>query len=104
MGMLPLMPLRLGSWWDKGEEIDIVADDGSGNYLFGECKWHENLVGPGVLRELRRKADLVARKETVKTRCYALFSRSGFTEEVRSEAGSESVLLLQEEDFTRLRS
>ena len=38
---LPFQPVQVGSWWtgDGGEEVDVVALDGQGGLLVGECKW-----------------------------------------------------------------
>lgn len=33
------VPLRVGRWWHKGEEIDIVAEDTHGDVLVAEAKW-----------------------------------------------------------------
>jgi len=54
--------MRLGRWWHRGEEIDIVAlNDVNKEAGFFEVKWSE--LGrrnvKRILAELRRKADLV---------------------------------------------
>src|SRR5690606_27999485 len=38
---LPFRPIQVGSWWsaDSTEEVDVVALDGQGGLLVGECKW-----------------------------------------------------------------
>jgi AAA+ ATPase superfamily predicted ATPase len=37
---LPFAFSKIGRWWRKGSEIDIVAfNEDSKNILFGECKW-----------------------------------------------------------------
>jgi len=38
---LPFRPVQVGSWWsaDASEEVDVVALDGQGGLLVGECKW-----------------------------------------------------------------
>jgi len=51
---------RLGRWWDRNEEIDIVGLNRERNRsLFGEVKWSKNLVGVDVLKSLQEKAKKV---------------------------------------------
>jgi AAA+ ATPase superfamily predicted ATPase len=75
----------IGRWWGPNpkekheEEIDILAADGRGNTLFGECKWRNNRAGNDVLAELVRKSELFSAGLKKK---YILFSKSGFTAEL----------------------
>lgn len=56
-GKLPFLLERLGSWWDRDAEIDVVAlSDHEGAKLVGECKWWAQPVGENVLDELVHKA------------------------------------------------
>jgi AAA+ ATPase superfamily predicted ATPase len=60
-GLLPFVYTRLGSWWHRGGEIDIVclrADQS--NILFCECKWQDDVDGDRILAELRTKASRVS--------------------------------------------
>jgi len=70
---------RVGRWWNKSEEIDIVAI--KGNLLApAECKWTNQPVGASIYRNLLRKTSILQEalgKKTHKIECY-LFSRSGF--------------------------
>ncbi|MDO9508239.1 MAG: ATP-binding protein [Thermovirgaceae bacterium] len=70
---------RVGRWWDKNEEIDIVGI--KGNLLAAaECKWTNQPLGVAVYRNLLRKTALfqgASGKNNEKTEFY-LFSRSGF--------------------------
>ncbi len=43
----------------QNEEIDLVAIDNEGRYLFGECKWKSEKVGIDVLEDLLRKSLLL---------------------------------------------
>jgi len=75
----------IGRWWGANpkekheEEIDILAADGRGNTLFGECKWRNIRMGNDVLAELIRKSGLFPAAQKKK---YVLFSKSGFTAEL----------------------
>ncbi len=60
--LLPFRFTKLGRWWRRGEEIDIVAlDEGSKKALFVEVKWSDLTAGKArkVLRQLEKKAELV---------------------------------------------
>ncbi len=85
----------IGRWWQKNEEIDIVAlDEESKTVYFGECKWSNKKVGDDIYQELVRKSQLVDwHKETRKDR-YMLFSKSGFTKRMKDTAKKEKVLLI----------
>ncbi len=94
---------RIGRWWGKDpskpkgmnqEEIDVVAlNEKSKDILFAECKWSNEKVGVEVYEELKRKAKLVQWHNDDRHEHYALFSKSGFTEEMRGIAEKEHVLL-----------
>jgi hypothetical protein len=59
--LLPFVFSRIGSWWHKGEEIDIVAvRDDEQKILFCECKWQENVNGERVLADLMAKSAMVS--------------------------------------------
>ncbi|QDA31398.1 ATP-binding protein [Thermococcus indicus] len=61
-GELPFRFTKIGRWWRKGEEVDLVAlNERERQALFVEVKW-KNLGGRearGILKELERKAELV---------------------------------------------
>lgn len=75
---------KIGRWWDKREEIDIIAlNEKEKRILFAECKWQDNVDADKIIGELKRKASLVewngSRKES-----YALFAKS-FRKKVSEE-------------------
>ena len=99
-GRLPFLPERIGSWWDRHTEIDVVAvSDADGAVLVGECKWWDSPVGMNVLEELRRKAMLLPLEGRWTHVWYALWSKAGYTPEVQALAGEEGVLLMRVEDL-----
>jgi uncharacterized protein len=72
---LPFRPARVGSWWteDASDEVDVVAVDGSGRVLLGECKWGS--VAREDLQKLERRANLILPNlDGVRTVTLALFS------------------------------
>lgn len=90
-GKAPVSFHRIGRWWNRQKEIDLVAlNQDTGDALFVECKWTSNPVDIDILHELKRKSeDVPARKE----RCfYLLASKSGFSARLR-EAQEAHILL-----------
>lgn len=85
----------IGRWWQKNEEIDLVALDEENNTIwFGECKWSINPVGEDLYRDLQRKAGLVQWGRENRQQRFMLFSRSGFTEGMKKLAIQDGVLLV----------
>lgn len=101
-GELPFMPERVGAWWDRRDEIDVVAvSDAERTLLIGECKWSAHPVGMNVLGELKRR---LARLKTSAGNEWAhvflaLFSKSGFTPELSAVAADEDVALVEAKDL-----
>lgn len=114
----------LGRWWDKGDEIDLVAfNRKQGKALFVEVRWSEKLVGTDVYEKLKVKAEKVrlgawdkakgssreggkggegetGRKggysgDSEPERHFALFSRKGFTPAMLKVAREEHVTLFK---------
>jgi uncharacterized protein len=87
----------------SGHEVDVIALDraslprGKGSHvtLLGEAKYTAKPRGIGDLRRLEHIADmLTARGYRTSETAYALFSRAGFTDELRTAAGHGRVHLL----------
>lgn len=85
-GALPFGYERLGRYWDKNIEIDIMAIDGEEkNVLLGEIKWQKRPVGIKTLEELREKAKRLSILPD--SRNYLLLiSKSGFTRSLQDMA------------------
>ena len=59
-GVLPFHFTRIGKWWHKEQEIDIVAyNETSKRAVFCECKWSNRVNPREVLDHLKEKASLV---------------------------------------------
>jgi AAA+ ATPase superfamily predicted ATPase len=61
-GKLPFKFTRVGRWWRKDEEIDLVAlNEREKRALFVEVKWKDlgGREARGILKDLERKAELV---------------------------------------------
>ncbi|OFZ52817.1 MAG: ATPase, partial [Bdellovibrionales bacterium RIFOXYB2_FULL_36_6] len=91
---------KVGRWWSKDSEIDIVAiNDDENSILFGEAKWSTKKVGTDILTDLKRKSSMVEWGKKNRKEYYALFSRKGFTEEVKMIAEKEGVFLIGVEEI-----
>ena len=67
---------RIGRWWDRQSEIDLVAlNRETGQTLFVECKWASQPVDTGVLNTLKRRAQNLHAGQAF----YLIASKSGFT-------------------------
>jgi AAA+ ATPase superfamily predicted ATPase len=88
---LPFKARSIGRWWNNKEEIDIVAYDDQQSFIFGECKWKNKKVGLNELYNLERKADNFF---NVKQKYFALFSKSGFSEELKNLSSQRKDILL----------
>jgi AAA+ ATPase superfamily predicted ATPase len=91
-GMLNFLPERIGGWWDREAEIDVLAISLSEKIaLVGECKWSVNLVGTNILVDLKQKAQVLLKDYGVQKVQYALFARTGFTPALVEQAKAEEV-------------
>ena len=103
-----LFPIdRVGRWWGADasrkssgnqEEIDVVALNASTrDILFAECKWGAKPIGADVYTGLKRKAKLVNWHNGNRKEHFALFSKSGFNDEMRALAEKDGALLFDPE-------
>ena len=75
---------KIGRWWHKGIEIDIVGiNEENSNIVFGECKWTDKKVDTNVLEKLKRKSKEVKWKNSKRKEEFILFSKSGFTKNLQ---------------------
>jgi hypothetical protein len=75
---LAFRPVQVGSWWsaDSSEEVDVVALDGQGGLLVGECKWGR-ADSRDLDRLMRRGGLVVADAGAVDRVTTVLFSAGG---------------------------
>ncbi len=85
---------RVGRWWERENEIDLVALSPSRNsILFGEVKWSARPVGLDIYDALVRKARLVSWGAPGRTERFVILSRSGFTPALLDRARADQVAL-----------
>lgn len=83
---LPFYFTKIGRWWSKTEELDILATDHAKSaFLIGECKYRNT---PFALSDLRKMQSKFFPEKPEAQLYYYLFSKNGFTEDVRSAAGT----------------
>ncbi len=104
-GEMPILFTSIGRWWGtdpatrRETEIDLIAQDGY-DYLICECKWKNERLDMSVLNGLKEKADVFSKKRN--NTYYLLFSKSGFTDALISEAeNDEKVILISMDQLMR---
>lgn len=86
---------RVGRWWYKGDEIDVVGiDDQTETIVLGECKWTSEPVSESLLSDLEQLTPEVRWRGTDRTVRYALFAKNGFTPELNAIADERTDLHL----------
>jgi AAA+ ATPase superfamily predicted ATPase len=91
---LPFRFTSIGRWWDRAQEIDIVAYNPQGAYLICECKWRNQRTGMRDLLKLQEKTMTLQANETY----FMFFSKSGFTSELLEYASKHDHITLVSED------
>ena len=84
---------EISSFWNNEVEFDIFAKF-EDFCVAGECKYKERKICKSVLNLLHSKCE----KADLKPNLIALFSKSGFSEELLN-LGSDKILLFDTDDF-----
>lgn len=91
MGELPFHFAKIGRWWNKSNELDIMATDREkSRYLLGECKFRNVPFTVADFNKMKEK--FVPTQE--KSVYYWLFSKSGFTDDVIDLARDGTIRLV----------
>ena len=94
--LFPDISQKVGKWWHRGREIDIVAlDEGREKIVFCECKWTNRKIGKKIFFDLKEKAKHVDWRNDARKEEYCIISRGGFTSGLRE-------LIDNEDDVTGL--
>lgn len=98
-GDLACMVLKIGKWWgtnpaQKEEtDIDVVGlDTVNKQAVIGECKFKNELLDKGIFEQLVARKGLLDKKYQVVQ--YLLFSKSGFSDWIKENAGRENMYLV----------
>jgi uncharacterized protein len=98
---LEFTPSAVGRWWNRRQEVDVVAM-GEGAALLGECKWSSRPVGVNVLDNLRQRAQPLVEQQGWDNVRYALFSRSGFTPALQRRAAGDDIVLVNLQELVSI--
>jgi hypothetical protein len=79
---------KVGSYWDKSGEIEILGRTKLGKTLAGACKYSKAKANKSELSKLQEKCD----KAKLKADIFIIFSKNGFSSEFKKEK-SESLKL-----------
>lgn len=94
---------RVGKWWEREKEIDIVAlNAGTKEILFGEAKWSEKPIGINIYEDLKEKAYFVEWHKKDRKEHYLLCSKSGFTKDMIDLAKKDRVILMHKDKLIKL--
>ncbi len=90
--------VKIGSYYDKKVEIDILAVRKSGAMVAAACKYSKEPAKSNMMHTLIEKCT----KAELEISDYVLFSKNGFTPEVEALKEKEVVLLSETELFSLL--
>lgn len=85
---------EIGSIWGADFDIDVAGRLVDGSMIYGECKWWKDPVGENILDQLIERASLTSYGQGNTKRQFILYSRSGFTSELRKRAISQKGIVL----------
>jgi AAA+ ATPase superfamily predicted ATPase len=94
---------KIGRWWDRNEEIDIVAlNEEENKILLGEVKWSNKPVGIDIFENLKSKSKKVEWNKEKWNEYVCLFSKSGFTESMLKIAKKEKIILFHKDKLMEI--
>ena len=85
---------EVGQIWNADYDIDIAGRLLDGAMIYGECKWWIDPVGENVLTTLTDRAGITVYGKGVGSRYLVLYSRKGFTSDLRARADRDPSILL----------
>ncbi len=89
--------VEAGSYWDKNIELDLLAKTANGTLIAGECKWKNQRISKNILNKLQKKCEVAHLDITY----FALFSKSGFSNELLKNS-NKNLLLFDLQAFETL--
>lgn len=73
--------VKIGSYWDKTNEIEILGKTKGGKVIAGLCKYSKSKANKSELAKLQEKCA----KASLTADIYVVFSKSGFSSEFKKE-------------------
>ena len=102
-GDLPFKFGRIGRWWHKDKEIDLVAlNEESRQVMFVECKWQNRQIGVNVLEDLMNKASFVDWKKDNREEYLCIISKKGLTANGTQFAKENAIVSFDMADMERV--
>lgn len=89
--------VEIGTYWDNKIELDIYAKTASGKTIVGSCKYTNSKVKKSELSRLQE----ICTKTGIKADTFVLFSKSGYSSELKSLKG-ENLKLFTIKNFKKL--
>jgi len=74
---------KIGSYWDKNSEIEILSRTKSGKIVAGSCKYSKAKANKSELTKLKEKCSLAQ----INADIFVIFSKNGFSSEFKKEKG-----------------
>ena len=88
---------QFGKYWDEKIQIDLVAKTTSGKIIAANCKYINSKIKKNELNKLKEDCNSIDLKVDI----FALFSKNGFSNEVKSQK-SETLRLFTPKSFKLL--
>ncbi len=88
---------KIGGYWDKSVELDILATTKSGKCIAGICKFSKNKAGKNDLQKLQEECE----KAGLHVDTFVIYSKHKFSNELKKER-SLPLLLLSQKHLTKL--
>ncbi|HDI31812.1 MAG TPA: ATP-binding protein [Thermofilum sp.] len=104
-GALPFRPTKLGKWWYKDHEIDLVLmDEESLKIMFVEVKWSDLNIRDihRLIRDLERKSKFVRWHEDRRKEYYCVIGRRVKDRKVLMKELGDNVLIFELSDHDKL--
>lgn len=80
---------KIGSYWDKNTEIEILGQSKTGKVIAGSCKYSKSKANKSELTKLQEKCT----KAALKPDWFVIFSKNGFSSEFKKEKSDTLKLL-----------
>ncbi|MDO9206683.1 MAG: DUF234 domain-containing protein [Sulfuricurvum sp.] len=74
---------KIGSYWDKNSEIEILARTKSGKTVAGSCKYSKSKANKSELTKLKESCS----QAQIQADIFVIFSKNGFSSEFKKEKG-----------------
>ncbi len=83
----PIDFTKIGRWWHKDNEIDIVAiNEKTKEILFAECKWQNKVNAEKIVKKLSEKSKFVKWHNEKRKESFAIFAKS-FSKRIKEWQG-----------------